>query len=463
MDRPLRWHDYITINANYFALTVRSQVLLALLIPLLVQQYVGEAVKGSYVGQLRLWSLMAALLFQALFGLLSDRSTSSLGRRRPFILSGTLLESLIFIGIGFAAGLSGLSGYWIFFTLIVLSGLASNIGHAATQALIPDLVPDEKKGFFSGIKALFEVPFPLIFVSFVLADIVAAGNLWGAILISIAVLLISMAVTMFVPEKPIHSAVPINWKPFARLVLMTAIFTSVILSMGRVVSVVISAGWDSNSLLVTGFFAIGISVLIGVWLSARVGLGKAIQQHSSFIWWIISRLTFMLGATNLAGFMVFFLQERFPKYQGEAAAAPAGQIAMFVGVFILLASVPGGWLADRFGKKPLVVMAGLVSGGGTFLLVTAPSLTVIYIAACIIGVGIGFFYSASWALGTKLAPAESAGYFMGVSNLGGAGSGAIGAYIGGPLADATSFTLLLTLYGIIMLFSILTLLGIKEK
>lgn len=62
MNRPIRWYHYITINIHWFALTTRSQVLTPLVIPLLVQQFVGEAQKGSYVGTLRLWTLMAALL-----------------------------------------------------------------------------------------------------------------------------------------------------------------------------------------------------------------------------------------------------------------------------------------------------------------------------------------------------------------------------------------------------------------
>ena len=32
--KPLRWYDYLFINANWFALTLRSQVLAGLLIPL---------------------------------------------------------------------------------------------------------------------------------------------------------------------------------------------------------------------------------------------------------------------------------------------------------------------------------------------------------------------------------------------------------------------------------------------
>ncbi|MGD2162459.1 MAG: hypothetical protein PVG04_05165, partial [Anaerolineales bacterium] len=96
----IHWYDYITININWFALTTRSQVLTPLVIPLLVQQFVGETTKGAAVGTLRLWALMAALLFQSLMGILTDRNTSRFGRRRPFIVIGTLGEIVIFMLIG---------------------------------------------------------------------------------------------------------------------------------------------------------------------------------------------------------------------------------------------------------------------------------------------------------------------------------------------------------------------------
>ena len=79
----LHWYDHIFINSNWFALTLRSQVLAGLVVPLLVQGYVGEAQKGSYYGTIRLWALMVALLMQAFWGLLSDHLSSKWGRRRP--------------------------------------------------------------------------------------------------------------------------------------------------------------------------------------------------------------------------------------------------------------------------------------------------------------------------------------------------------------------------------------------
>ena len=172
MERKIRWYDYITINIFYFALTTRSQVLTPLILPLLVQSFMGEEVKGAAYGNLRLWALMIAVLVQGLIGILSDRSTSRIGRRRPYILIGGVTEVVVFIGIGvIAATMEGQMGYWLLFGAYILSMLSSNTGHAAVQGLIPDIVPESKHGIFSGVKAFFELPAPLIFVSFVVLSI----------------------------------------------------------------------------------------------------------------------------------------------------------------------------------------------------------------------------------------------------------------------------------------------------
>ena len=75
--RKLHWYDHLFINVNWFSLTMRTQVLSGLLVPLLVLKFVGEAQKGAYFGTIRLWSLLVALIMQAFFGLLSDRSGSA--------------------------------------------------------------------------------------------------------------------------------------------------------------------------------------------------------------------------------------------------------------------------------------------------------------------------------------------------------------------------------------------------
>ena len=471
MKKELRWFDYIPININWFALTTRSQVLTPLVIPLLVQQFVGEANKGTYLGMMRLWALMAALLIQAVMGLLSDHNASRFGRRRPFIFAGAVIETVVILAIGLTAQLEGMPGYWVLFALYILSMFGSNVSHAATQGLIPDLVPDEKKGLASGIKAMLELPLPLIFASFVVAGMIEAGNLWGALLSVVTVILVSMAVTMFAREVPLkQSPGKIDWDPIVRLVLMTAVFTVVILGSGWAVkqAVVMLADLpETQSMLVGGVIGIGgmaVAVLIGVLISLRLSLGENLKNQASFKWWVINRLTFLVAANNLSGFMVFFLQERFPEYQGAQVAGPAAQIIMFVGIFILVAALPSGWLADRVGKKLVSALAGILVGIGAGIVIFAPELGgLMYVGGSIVGIGVGAFYSANWALGTGLVPEAQAGRVLGLSNLAGAGAGAIGAYIGGPIADNISYVLLMSIYGAMAVLSAFALLGIKEQ
>jgi MFS family permease len=145
---------------------------------------------------------------------------------------------------------------------------------------------------------------------------------------------------------------------------------------------------------------------------------------------------------------------------------------MFVGVFILVSALPSGWLADRFGHKRLVAVSGFVAAFGTLIALLSPNLTMIYIGGCFIGAATGLFFAANWALGTSLVPKNQAGRYLGISNLAGAGAGAIGAYIGGPIADQITrqypqypgmgYFLLFVIYGLLFLFSVAALIGVQK-
>ena len=62
----------------------------------------GRGSKNTALGGLRAASLAVAILVQAAFGLLSDRSTLRWGRRRPFIVAGTLLDLVLLVLVGVA-------------------------------------------------------------------------------------------------------------------------------------------------------------------------------------------------------------------------------------------------------------------------------------------------------------------------------------------------------------------------
>ncbi len=470
MRRHLRWYDLITVNIYYLGLTTLAQTN-GLIFPLLVQGFVGEAVQGSYLGTLRLWTLMMALLMQAVMGMLSDRSTLPGGRRRPFILIGTLLNLVVITAIGFSAGMEGVRGFWFLFSIALVQAITSNTAHAAQQGLIPDLVPEKQRGKFSGVKAILELPLPLILVSFTIAPFISRGQMWPALILAMVVLVSSMLITMLVPEKRQERAPePFNWQPVLRLGLMAGAFTAIILGSGALVGQIgrLLRGVSSPAVLVVamggaGLIAMLIAVGLGVWLSVRISIGEAAaRRRPSFTWWVVNRLAFLVGAVNLSIFALYFIQARLG-FAEETAAGPASRLMMFVGIFILLSALPSGWLADRFGRKPLVVISGLAAALGTLVALLSSSLAVIYVGGCLIGAATGLFYTANWALGADIVPKDEAGRYLGISNLAGAGAGAVGAYIGGPIADyitvnvpgspGLGYVILFAIYGLLFLFS----------
>jgi len=470
--KKVHWYDYITVNIYWLGLTTVSQSF-SLIIPLIIQRFVGTAEQGAAYGTIRLYTLMVALLAQALFGMLSDRSTLRWGKRRPFILLGTLGNIAAIIAVGASPS------YIFLFAALVFSQIASNVAHGAEQGLIPDLVPEEHRGRFSGIKAVMDL-LPVIVVALTIGPMVAAGKMWTGILVAVAILFVAMAITMLVREQPLHEAPgPLNWEPILRLLAMTLVFLVAILGLGAVVKWVggrlVGVESVSTRMIVMGIvgaLAIAIAVVLGVWASVRISIGgNNAKRYPSFTWWVVNRLAFLVGTTNLSGFAIYFLQARLG-FPGETAAKPASQLMMVVGILILLCAFPSGWLADRVGRKRLVAASGIVAAIGALILILAPNMTVIYVGGCLIGAATGMFFTSNWALGTDIVPKEEAGKYLGISNLAGAGAGAVGGYIGGPIADyftvhvpespGIGYVLIFAIFGVMFLISTIVLAGVRE-
>lgn len=464
-ERKLHWYDHIFINSNWFALTLRSQVLAGLVVPLLVQNFVGNEQKGTYYGTIRLWALMMALLMQALFGLISDHSRFKWGRRRPFIFLGTILEVIIILSMIWIATLEGMTGYTILFAAYLLSMMTTNMSQAGTQGLIPDVIPQGKRGIASGVKMLLEVPLPLVLVGLVVAPMISKGNMSGAIIVTVLGMLVCMGLTMLVREKRNESpAEPFNWKPFFSLLLMTAVFTIIILGLGQIVKLVIPTLGDASRFAfgTLGVVAMLIAVVAGIFASLAVHLDSTVRRNTPFIWLVISRLAALVAINNIASFLLYFVQEKFDM-PGEEAAGLAGLLPMVLGGFVILFGLVAGWLADRFDRRVLTAVAGVIGAVGVAVIVLGPTVIWMYVAAAIIGLAYALFNVASWALGTDIIPKERAGEFLGLQNLAGAGAGAIGAYIGGVIADHSGYVLMMAMFGVMFLLSALAAFFIKVK
>jgi len=101
--KPLRWYDFISINLFWLGMNVRNTAIGSVFTPYLVAKFAAENVRNTVLGAVSTAGLVIAMLVQPAAGLMSDRSTSRFGRRRPYIFVGTLFD-LVFIAAIAASG-----------------------------------------------------------------------------------------------------------------------------------------------------------------------------------------------------------------------------------------------------------------------------------------------------------------------------------------------------------------------
>jgi Na+/melibiose symporter-like transporter len=322
---------------------------------------------------------MIAVFVQPLAGALSDRFGSPLGRRRPFILVGTLLALLFLPGIG-------LSGSFPFLLLgYCLLQVATNIAQGPFQAFIPDMVPQGRRGVASGAKGLAEVLGGVAFlrlVAYFMDNYTSSGSeiwLWLAIGFPGLILLAGMIATMLtVKEQPTSSS-----------------------------------GQPSAVKALAGAYKIDV------------------KGHPDFVWFLASRLFMLMAMVVLQTFALYFVRDviRHPNPAGVTA-----DLLITVGVFLLLAVYPAGHLSDRFGRKPIILFSGFIGIVGILVLLFTRSYPGTLVCGGLLGISSGAFLSTNWALATDLVPAGEEARYLGLTNIATAGAGALARLIG-PVID----------------------------
>lgn len=404
--KDCRFMDYIVLNIYSFALAVVANSLHPIILPLLVQEMVPRAWKASCLGSLIFAGLLVAIVTQPVMGALSDRSTHRWGRRRPFILTGTLL-SVAFLAVIALAG-----NYWILLAGVLFLQFASNTAQGPYQGLMPDLIPEGKRGTASGVKTLMEAV-GVVAAAPVAGYLMSRGERPLALGFLMALLLVTMLITILgVREEPRIKRAP------------------------------------SKALLTNVLSAFDVDV----------------QEHPGFAWWLINRFLFLVGLSSLQTFVLYFIEDVVGL---PDPATAAGNLMVVLGLGVALVILAAGYLADRVGQKPLLVAAGLGAALGVFLLPSAHGRAGLLAYGGLIGLSAGVFVSVSWALATNLVPPEEAGRYLGITNLATAGGSAV-ARLGGPIVDlfnarraGLGYTVLFAINGLCFLLATLAILRVR--
>lgn len=128
------------------------------------------------------------------------------------------------------------------------------------------------------------------------------------------------------------------------------------------------------------------------------------RRDSDFARLLLGRLAGNLGNALGTALLLFFLMFGIGRSPADAENSLLLLIVVYT-VFLVAASVAGGLLSDRTGRRTgMVVVALLVQGLAAAIIAVRPTLPVTLAAAALIGVGYGVFSSVGLALATDLLP-----------------------------------------------------------
>ncbi len=346
--RRLTALDQFFVSCFWFAYNVHWGALLAIVLPSQIAAIVGDANKEFYNGLIPPLGAIVSLLITPVAGALSDRSRSRFGRRRPFMLVGTLVNILFLLLI---AGLSTGSSIWLFLLFYMGIQLGNNWSGGPYAALIPDVVPEPQRGSASGWMALMTALGTLV-GALAAGQLIRGNDYWPIYLLIVVALALTLALTWWgVRERPATTPTEhFALRPFLRSFLLDP------------------------------------------------------ATHRDFYWVLITRALVTMGIYSVFTFFLFFLQDiiRVPD--------PEQQASFLIGIIIaagIPTSIIAGSLSDRVGRKPLVYLSGglmaLVSLVYIFV-IFSPSLTLTFIMGGLFGVGYGAYQAVDWALAIDVLP-----------------------------------------------------------
>ena len=295
-----------------------------------------------------------ALIAFPLSGALSDRTVSRFGRRRPWILGGTLLFAGALVLLGLQTTMVGIGIFWS----LALIGFC--VLTAAITATISDQVPVNQRGFVSGWVSAPQ----------------AVGTILGLLLVVI------LALSTFVGYALVAVLLVVLVAPF----------------LIRTRDAVLPAAAETPSPLISGF-----------WISPR--------RFPDFGWTLLSRILVNLGNALGTTLLLYFLMFGLNRGAGAEDDLLLLTLVYMV-FFIASALGVGRLSDRLGKRKLFVYVAAYLQALAALILAFVPDYSIAIAAAALLGLGYGSFMAVDQALATQVLPdAQSRGKDLGIMNI----------------------------------------------
>jgi MFS family permease len=402
----------VRVGAGYmWALSLAQFGLFA---ALLTPVFVGMTIKATalnpdspetIVGSVLPFGALGALFANPLFGAISDRTRTRWGRRRPYMVGGTVVFLVALAWLAFAPNVPQLTVAW------VLAQVAANAVLATLTASFADNVPEFQRGKASSVIALAQ---NVAILAGLYLAVYLVGNL-PLLFIAPGVLAIALILVYSFVARDDLPTTPI--KPFSWVNLISSFWTNPI-------------------------------------------------KHRDFglAWW--GRFLITFGTFMFTTYRLLYMEDRIGLPQAEAVGVVAFGVLLYT-VALMASAAISGWVSDRIRRRKVFVWGSTaLTAVGLVILAHVDSVGGFYFAEIVLGFAYGIYAAIDTALVVDVLPdPERPGKDLGVINIANALpqslAPAVGLFLLG-IGGGQNYTLMLWGAGIAVLLGALVILPIKS-
>jgi MFS family permease len=304
---------------------------------------------------------LLSIVANPFFGRMSDRTSSRWGMRRPWMVIGLLAGSSGILVIALAPNIAAVLVGWCIAQIFFNALLAAEI------AVLPDQVPEAQRGTVAGVLGICT---PVASVTGTFLVKLFTGNL--VVMFLAPCLIGGFFILLFAVVLDDRRLAPADKPP-----------------------------WSLREFAATFY------------VNPR--------KSPDFAWAFASRFLLVLAYAFLATYQVYYLLNKL----GSAEADVPQQVflgALVQAALVVLASLVGGRLSDRTGRRKVFVLgASIVYGFALFVLAAAADINGFLVGMAISGLGFGVYFAVDLALVTQVLPdKDNAAKDLGVFNIAGA-------------------------------------------